>query len=1347
MNKPYRKPSSLLAAAGCLGTLLAVSANADYATSLQAQKPVGYWPLNETLQSPALNTVANAGSLGASGTGHFIRSLDGIDAKKGEPGIVGQSVRFYNNGNTVGYSGSKIDVPFTPGLNPNPPFTVEFWAKPNTLGADVFSPLANLNSYFTSANRSGWIFYAGGPGGYWQFRVGGENSYAASPKSANGTATNGAWSHVVGVFDGAAAKLYVNGALAASADALGTAPFKANEWVGLRIGSTALAGSDGVTTWNHPYGNRQFDGWVDEVAIYASALTADQIASHFSAASTNNAGYHAQILADQPLGYWGLDEPAFTNPDPAGYPQAGNAGSAGSEANAVNSYGVLAAAPGVPYSGFPVDNKSAFFTGLNGNMAVGQSSNLLPVLNIQGMVTLSAWIKPTQKDWYREIISHGNWATGPATFLRIGTGDGTVNQAFYEVGQSDGQNADVTAMFPIPQGDIGNWVYLVGTYDGTKWNLYRNGKLVATQEDTVGAVQVSDKNWAIGADSDPNLGATLGFGGWIDEPAVFDKALSASVIQSLYYAANVPPVITAAPQLPSGPIYEGSSVTLSVWAEGNPTIKYQWTKDGTAVSGQTATNLVLNSLTAASSGVYAAIASNDYGSVTSKVSLVVQASKPVITKQPVSLTRWAGQPFALSLSAIGTDPIACQWYLNGTAIPQATRTTYTNKAAAAIGGDYMAVLGNALGSVTSSVATLTVVPVPAGYASAIVADTPIAYYRLDESSGTVAHDFAGGNDGTYHNATLGKAGFSMAETNKAVSFAGTGSYMGDINPAAFAFQGTNNVAFSIEAWVNGPAQQMESATIVAKGTGGSGGSANEQFALDLVSGTWRFFIRNPGGTSSEATATLGPDGNWHHLVGVYDGPSGLISLYVDGELAASISAPATGVRASSFPLNIGSRRSGVDPAYDWTFEGSIDEVAIYNVALTPDQVVAHYSAAYGTTMSPVILVQPQSVTNYIGLPISMRVGAVGSVPLAYQWKKNGANITGANSSSFSIDNLGAGDAGDYTVEISNQSGKTNSAVAKVIALGAPATPPEIPGLVLHLKFDNNLTDATGRGHNGKGVGSISYVADGAVGQGLHYSTDTAGTNYVTLGVVPDLQFSSNVNFSVAFWIRLPANYTGGDLPFFTDTTNSTFGKGFVFAPTYGSDASTSTTTPVNGGWAFSVFDGASAGIGGHGPIGSINDGNWHHLVYVLDRQAGCVTYLDGLISSFTRQQGTIFGDAGDITTGAPAVIGQDPSGAYNEKGSADIDDLGVWRKALTQLEAASIFMAGASNRLSFGYVQPGPVTLGIQAVTGGKATLTWSTGTLQASDNIEGGFADVPSATSPYTVSATSTRKFYRIKQ
>ena len=69
-------------------------------------------------------------------------------------------------------------------------------------------------------------------------------------------------------------------------------------------------------------------------------------------------------------------------------------------------------------------------------------------------------------------------------------------------------------------------------------------------------------------------------------------------------------------------------------------------------------------------------------------------------------------------------------------------------------GSYTLVISNSFGAATSSVATLTVLPPPAGYASNILADHPLSYFRLDETNGTVAYDYAGGNNGNYYGSGL-----------------------------------------------------------------------------------------------------------------------------------------------------------------------------------------------------------------------------------------------------------------------------------------------------------------------------------------------------------------------------------------------------------------------------------------------------------------------------------------------------------------------------------------------------------------------------------------------------------------
>ncbi len=93
-------------------------------------------------------------------------------------------------------------------------------------------------------------------------------------------------------------------------------------------------------------------------------------------------------------------------------------------------------------------------------------------------------------------------------------------------------------------------------------------------------------------------------------------------------------------------------------------------------------------------------------------------------------------------------------------------------------------------------------------------------------------------------------------------------------------------------------------------------------------------------------------------------------------------------------------------------------------------------------------------------------------------------------------------------------------------------------------------------------------------------------------------------------------------------------------------------------------------------------------------------------------------------------------------GSAYIDDLGVWRKALTPLEAASIYMAGISNQVSF---TGSSATLSIAVMSSSQLQLTYP-GNLQSATNLSGPWSLVPGATSPFTVSPTGASMFFRAK-
>jgi len=1376
-----KKPTTCLAVA-CLTVLTAVlPARADYPSTVNALGPLGYWRFNETTASPPLNQVVNVAPSGAKLNGIAI-----LDIEKGQPGIVGTSIRSHNTGAVVGYCGSKIDIGYSPALNKKGPFSVEFWYKPNALGTDGtgFCIVSSLNNDFVASSRRGYLFYCNNNGRI-EFRLGNDAGYVGNVNSGTSAqnAKIGQWTHIVGEFTGTETKLFLNGVQVGSLTltAAQIASLQPNTQVPFRIGGTALTGSlsDAPTgSATGISGNRGVDGWVDEVAYYPYALTVSQAAAHFTTATSNSAGYGAAILADNPTAYWPMEDAATTAPDPSTFVTVANSGSAGSAVDGKVIWGGLTAQPGTGYAGMGADDKSVLLDGFNGFVKLPNSTSL----DITGNLTMMAWIKPTQKNFYRDIIARGWDDANAETFLRISrgfdnSGVGSTNQ--YEVGVTDGVNYYDSVLVPMPEGDIGNWVFIAGTFDGAQWTLYRNGKQIGSLASENGPSIIAQP-WVIGAQAAADVGGAYAvpggistyFPGSIDEPAIFNKALTADEIKAVYESALPKPIITKPVDNPDGfagstypTLFQGGSVTLSVVAEGTDPLSYAWFKDG-APLGITTASLTLNNL-AKGTPTYSVVVSNPNGQATSSVTLNVVAAPPTFVQNPISLARFAGGSFTFSVVTAGTTPQTFQWKTNGVDIAGATGTSYTGTASTDLNGvNFTVVATNEAGNKESSTAKVTVLPAATGYAAAVLGSSPFAYYRLDETTGTTAFDYVGFNNGVYFNTTLGQDGYSAVDSDKAVAFNGLNSYVGSLSGASINYQGTS-ASFTLEAWVKANEGLPDESAIISKGTGPNGTTANEQFSLEVAGGHYRLLTRGNGNAIYEADAQVGPNGSWQHVVGVYDQSSGspFMSIYVNGELSGSSPGRTAGLRASTAPVAIGSKRTGNDPGYDGTFNGLVDELAIYSTALSDTTIQAHYGAAYGSNTKPQFAVKPKPATNYVTLSASFSASAFGTVPLTYQWRKGTTDIIGANGPTYTITGLTLADAGDYSVTVSNSAGSTNSGPTHLTVLAAPTSAPGISDLVIHLPFDSDLVDKTGRGNNGTAIAQTStssntvaptFVA-GKLGNAFHYESDfgqpgapgattATNTSYLTLGHRPDLQFGTTTNFSIAFWIKVPENFIGGDLPFFTTTVGSLGGQGIVLAPAYGfgiGSGSNPNPAPANyGGWAASLYDTGSAnGARIYGDLGSINDGQWHHLAYVFDRNASLVTYLDGEVAHATKISGTTTAAAKAIDVADEATIGQDPTGLYQETGAGDIDDFGVWRRALSPLEVASIYVAG-NNNLSYN----GGATLSISQ-SGTSVTLNWSGGTLQSADSLFPlSFTDVVGATSPKTITATGAAKFYRVK-
>lgn len=210
----------------------------------------------------------------------------------------------------------------------------------------------------------------------------------------------------------------------------------------------------------------------------------------------------------------------------------------------------------------------------------------------------------------------------------------------------------------------------------------------------------------------------------------------------------------------------------------------------------------------------------------------------------------------------------------------------------------------------------------------------VAYYNFDETGGNVAHDSVGTVNGTL----LGNATFVAG-----AGINGTGAVSLDRSTADLVSMGDNFgfSSFSIQSWTKIPEGYSTVEVPFGKHIAGAGIGYYVSIS-EGSNGTAHFY---PGAYPFTPYSNVAVnDGQWHQIVAVLDGSSGIASLYIDGGLAASISGAST--QYNSTPFLIGGTTAGP------TYTGLIDEVKIYDNALSAGDVQSLYSSELSQVPEP-----------------------------------------------------------------------------------------------------------------------------------------------------------------------------------------------------------------------------------------------------------------------------------------------------------------------------------------------------------------------------------------------------------
>ena len=706
--------------------------------------------------------------------------------------------------------------------------------------------------------------------------------------------------------------------------------------------------------------------WKPKMVLLFAALTLPGVRM------ASAADYPTTILADKPAAYYRFEDPSGsgTVTDSTGNGFNGNI-SYDLDVNGNPDYPQLGAVG--------IDTNSILFHNYTDTNALAHSSTVdVPynaTLNPAGPFSVEFWARPTSDANTYEIP--------------VGNFDGYTDGGGWHFYQSPGApgswiwdvagSGQFIQTVPVIKNQ---WAHLVGVYDGTNLIFYVNG--VATDTVPGGTYKPNDGADDLFISGDPSTG----WGNWegyVDEVAIYTNALSYSQVTN-HYAIGLagfnsrkdpPSVLVDAGESATDPasisVNTGSTATFDPIVIGAPPLSYQWYKNGAIDAGQTNSSLSFTAGPADNGSTYYVIVTNIYGKATSEVATATVAGALFVESLPQSIVRNVGSYAAFHVTASGATPINYQWFVstdNGAtsnSIVGATNDTLwlSNVQSAQNGYEYSVIVQGPVLTSNLPPATLTVQARTenvslTGYGAIVAADKPVAYWRLDEPSGSsTAVDAVGSFDGSYAAGVFGGFNYAVSTgipktTDPAIGLAnGPNVSDGASVQIPFAPELNPEGAWSVEAWIepyslgiNGNDYRV----VLSSEYNLYPNPYNGWFLYQQPNNTFAF-VTQPANAFVVAGSIAA--NRWYHLVITDDGTN--FNFYINGALAVAPYTTAgfipngTGINTNGtagITTGLGSTVLGqrTDAAFN-SFDGTIDDTAIYNYALTPQQVYLHYIVA------------------------------------------------------------------------------------------------------------------------------------------------------------------------------------------------------------------------------------------------------------------------------------------------------------------------------------------------------------------------------------------------------------------
>ena len=855
-------------------------------------------------------------------------------------------------GNALSFNGTNafVNVPDSNSLDLTSGMTIEGWVKPNVV--------SGFHTFIVKERPGDLVYglYSSSDANRPQSQV----TVGGTARLVDGTASipAGAWTHLAATYDGAVERLFVNGTQAAS----------------LTIAGTILTSTSPVKIGGNAIWGEWFNGLIDEVRIYNRALSASEIQGDMNVsigapdatapsapgtltatgtvtnaqlnwgAATDNVGvarynvYRSTTIGFTPSAANRIAQPTgttYTDPVAAGTyyyrvaaeDAAGNIGPASNEASAAVGDTTPPSAPGTLTATGAIGRATLAWAAATDNIGVVR-------YNVYRSTTAGFIPGPTNRIAQPTTPGYVDNAAPGIYFYRVTAEDAAGNAG----PPTNEATATVTTDTTPPSAPTGLTGPVVGSTVNLAWSA---------STDNVGVVRYN-----------VHRGTTTGFtpstANRIAQPAGTSYADAGLASGTYYYrvtaedaagnvsapSAELSATIgdTTAPTAPGGLTANAAGTSISLqWTAATDNlavVRYNVHRGTTSGFTPSASNRVgqPTGLTYSDGplapGTYfykvtAEDAAGNVGPVSNTASATIADTTPPSTPGSLVANGGAGQA-ALSWSA-STDNVAVVRYnvhrstvagfvpSGGNRVAQPTSTTYTDVVAA--GTYFYKVTAEDAAGNLSAPSTEAIANVGAPTTVGLV-----AAYGFDAGSGTTAADQSGtGNTATLANTTW--AGAGAGKFGNALSFNGTSSLVTVADSTSLDL--TNGM--TIEGWVN-PDVVSGFHTVIVKERPG-----------DLVYGLYSSSDTN----RPQSQVTVGsvrlldapsaiPAGSWTHLAVTFDGTTQ--RLFVNGTQVSSL-ASAGSITTSTSPVRIGG-----NSIWGEYFDGLIDEVRIYNRALTAGEV-------------------------------------------------------------------------------------------------------------------------------------------------------------------------------------------------------------------------------------------------------------------------------------------------------------------------------------------------------------------------------------------------------------------------